>query len=118
MHKLAVTGYKIFCADSDTVDVNTIICIVRCLAHLAPLSMSLSTLFMKEETTFWLAYRLVMVERGSVLTSTVDVCFRDLALRERKYLLRKAKTTRPLGYRMANFGSVTWDVVVVMWKKY
>ena len=52
VHKMAVSGYRIFGGDSGTtaVDIHTFMCITSFLAHFAPLTVSLSALFKNEET--------------------------------------------------------------------
>ena len=70
--------------------------------------------------TFWLPYQFVLAVRASedvvgVLTSLKDIYSGELSLNERKYLARKAKATRILGYRMGGFGNFSFDVPVVMW---
>ena len=79
-------------------------------------SSSLTVLFL----TFWLPYQLVLALRASedivgVLTSIKDVYSAELSWNDRKYLAKKARATRTLGYRTGDFGNFSLDVPVVMW---
>ena len=52
-----------------------------------------------------------------ILTSTVDKHFGTLSPQDRKYLMRKARATRALEYRMGDFGHFSLDVPVVLWEE-
>ena len=71
---------------------------------------------------FWFTYQLVLVARASqeiveVLTTTPDKHVEVLPLNEKRYIERKARATRALGYRMENFGNFSLEVPIVIWEE-
>ena len=71
---------------------------------------------------FWYAYQVVMMVRVAeeivgIFTAAPYKHYKELLREEKKYLMRKGRATRPLGYRMGNFADFSLDVPVATWEE-
>ena len=69
---------------------------------------------------FWLLYEVIMVKRAAdrilaTLTSTEDGNYKDFSPQQKRYINKRGKATRAIGYRIGDFMEISLDVPLGIW---